>query len=65
MNTTTKTGRIAKITQRQIRRIAGILTDYLMGQRGTLTKTQCVARLASVVGTTAEAERVFGRAIRG
>ena len=46
------------------RKVATVLVDYLMGVGKARTKTGCIARLALVVGSRAEARRVFARFIR-
>ena len=46
------------------RKVATVLVDYLMGVGKVRTKTGCIARLALVVGSRAEARRVFARFIR-
>ena len=52
------------MSSKQAHRIAGIMTDYHMGKTGTTTKAQVLTRLAVVVGSHAEAVRVYDKIMR-
>jgi hypothetical protein len=44
--------------------IAGVMTDYHMGKDGSETKAKVIARLSRVVGSRAEAVRVYDAIMR-
>ncbi len=64
MRDTTHNTEGGKMSSKQVHRIAGIMTDYHMGKTGTTTKAQVLTRLAVVVGSHAEAVRVYDKIMR-
>jgi hypothetical protein len=54
----------AKMNKKTQHRVSAIMVDYYMGKTGTTTKAQVLTRLAVVLGTHAEAKRVFEKIMR-
>jgi hypothetical protein len=52
------------LTKKQCARCASITSDFIMGRKGTETKTKALVRLAVVVGNMRAAATVFAAVCR-
>ena len=53
-----------KLSVTTTRRLATIMTDYLMGKKGTTSRTQLIDRMGQVLGNKAQAKRIIDQTLR-